>query len=446
MNTMKAGVSKIDITPEVGGWLQGYTRDKVSEGIFERLYAKALVFDNESERCVLLTSDLLGVTSQITDKVRKGIIKKCKGLKPWNIMVTATHTHCGPAVLDNINDFSVVDKKYIRTLTEKMIAVVLAACDDLEPVQLGVASGKSYININRRLMTPKGLQFAPNPHGPCDHEVGVVRIDDLANRPKAILINFSCHPTVWGGQMISPDYPGLTQKTVEKAFKESIALFTNGACGDVRPCFVKGPKPKTFGGGTSKAVLKAGTELGREVIRIAKKIKTHRNNCLGSVSDTIRFPLERPMSVASLKKEVALQTEKYKQAKKENQSPLMILWEKGLLKWAKDSLKIVEGKKFKPWVEGEIQVLCIGGIYFVGLPGEIMCEIGLAIKKNLKPMRSFIAAFANGCIGYVPTPKALIEGGYEPTDSIKTFNRPARFSPRVQSVIEKSVEKLYKKI
>jgi hypothetical protein len=130
-------------------------------------------------------------------------------------------------------------------------------------------------------------------------------------------MNFTCHPTVWGELLISSDYPGITQTAVEKAFKGAVALFTNGACGDVRPCFIKGPKPKIFGGGTSAAVLKAGNELGREVIRVARKIKTRGNKCLGSISETIRFPLSRPLPVSAIKEEITRQTGKIKQMKKE---------------------------------------------------------------------------------------------------------------------------------
>ena len=342
---MNAGVAKIDITPPVGIWLQGYAREKASEGIYERLYAKALAFENGRVKCVLITSDLVGVTPKMTRMIRNGLIRKIKGLRPGNIMVTATHTHCGPAVLDNLKDSSVFDQKYIRTLTGKIIAVAAMAWQNLEPVKLGLGAGQAWFNINRRLPSPQGLKFAPNPKGPCDHEVGVVRIDDLRGRPKAVVINFACHPTVWGGLLISPDYPGIAQKVVEQAFAGSVALFTNGACGDVRPCFVPGPKPKTFGGGTPASVVKAGTELGREVIRVARKIKTCANETVGSVSKTLRFPLGRPWSVSALEKEIISQTEKIKKMTKAKQPYLVILWEKGGLNWAKKTLQLVKTKK-----------------------------------------------------------------------------------------------------
>lgn len=443
---MNAGAAKIDITPPVGIWLQGYGREKPSQGVYARLYAKALAFENGRGKCVLITSDLVGVTPAMTRAIREGAIKKIKGLRPGNIMVTATHTHCGPAVVDNLMDHSVHDRKYNRILTEKMIAVAALAWQNLEPVKLGLGTGKAWFNINRRLPTAQGIGFAPNPQGPCDHEVFVVRIDYLQGRPKAVLINFSCHPTVWGKLLISPDYPGITQEVVEKAFVGSVALFTNGACGDVRPCFMKGPRPKTFGGGTPAAVVKAGTDLGREVIRVARKIKTRANETVGSVSATLRFPLGRPWSISALQKEIVGQTEKIRKMTEEKQSYLTIMWEKDRLNWAKKTLKLVATGKFKPWVAGEIQLFNLGGIYFVGLPGEIMCEIGFAVKKHFRPEKSFVAAYANGCIGYIPTPRALIEGGYEPNDSIRAFNLPARFSPKVQGVIEKTVRNLHEKI
>jgi hypothetical protein len=446
MNTMNAGVARVDITPVVGTWLQGYTREKGSEGIFERLYAKALAFESGTKKSVLITSDLVGVSPGITLNVRKGIMKKIKGIEAENIMVSATHTHCGPAILDNLCDGSVINKKYVQTLTEKLIGIAVKAWKDREPVKLGVGTGKAYFNINRRLPIPEGIGFMPNPKGPCDHEVGVIRIDNLEKKPKAIVMNFSCHPTVWGEQLISPDYPGLAQKAVEKAFKGVTALSTTGACGDIRPCFVKGPKAKTFGGGKPEFVVKAGNELAREVIRVARKIKTRANEELGSISETIKLPLSKPLSISALKKEIVTQAEKIKRMKKEKESSLIIVWEKSGLDWAKRTLKLIETKKFNPWVMGEIQLLNIGGIYLVGLPGEIMCEIGFAIKKHFKPRKSFISAYTNGCIGYVPTPQALIEGGYEPNDSIKGFNLPARFSPKVQNVIEKTVARLHKKM
>ena len=51
-------------------------------------------------------------------------------------------------------------------------------------------------------------------------------------------------------------------------------------------------------------------------------------------------------------------------------------------------------------------------VAFVGLPGEIFVELGLALKLASPYPYTFVNALSNGHIGYVPDRKALQEGGY----------------------------------
>jgi hypothetical protein len=53
----------------------------------------------------------------------------------------------------------VFDKKYILTLAEKMIEVVLTAWEKLGLVKLGIGTGRANFNINRRSPTPEGIVF-----------------------------------------------------------------------------------------------------------------------------------------------------------------------------------------------------------------------------------------------------------------------------------------------
>lgn len=442
MTTLQAGTGKVDITPPVGVMLQGYARESGSTGIFERLYAKALVFDNGREKAALITSDLIAISPELAAAVRKGIVKAVRGISGDHIMVAASHTHCGPVILPNLIGQKGLDREYIRGLREKLITLVVDAFKTLEPVRIGTGSGKAFFNINRRLPTKDGLLFAPNPKGVCDHEVGVVRIDGVDGRPRAILMNFSCHPTVMGGDDISPDYPGFAQKTVEAAYRgEVVALFTTGTCGDVRPYF-KGKDPRSFGGGTRAAVKQAGTVLGREVIRVARAIRTRETADLAATSTIVRLPLEKPRSIASLRKEIDECQARLRQFKKEGKGFLFCEWEQGGITWVRNTIRLIERKQFKPWVEGEIQLLRFGGISLVALPGEVMCEIGMNIKRHFGSRKCFLSTVTNGCVGYIPTAEALTQGGYEPNDSIRYFRVPARFSGHVGDVILKTVEKL----
>ena len=62
----------------------------------------------------------------------------------------------------------------------------------------------------------------------------------------------------------------------------------------------------------------------------------------------------------------------------------------------------------------EIQILRLGDIYILGLPGEVLVEVGLEIKKRAVLENLFIVTLSNDAIGYVCHSDAYDEGGYEP--------------------------------
>ncbi|MFA5864390.1 MAG: neutral/alkaline non-lysosomal ceramidase N-terminal domain-containing protein [Phycisphaerae bacterium] len=444
---LSAGVGKIDITPPLGKHVQGGLEDKGTQFVFEKLYAKALVFDNGREQLVLITSDLIGVSPELTAAIRKGVAKILKGIKPANIMVSATHTHCGPVILPKLIGEGTPDSKYLRSLQEKMVQAVSQAISNLEPVKIGRGLGQAFFNINRRLKTPKEILFAPNPKGVCDREVGVIRIDTLKGDPKAILFNYTCHPTTMGGAFTSPDYPGFAQKTIEAKHKNKVvALFTNGACGDIRPCTTKGKTPKTFGGGTKFWVKKLGMTLGNEVLRVARTIQTKPVGTLKSASVKMALPLAKPASVSALTKEIRDTQDRIKLYKAEKRSAAYLLYEGIGLSWAKNTLRLIRNKKFPKTVQVEAQIFQIGDLNLVGLAGEIFCDIGLAIKKMFRPQKSFVVGYANGDIGYIPTAKAVLEGGYETDRSFKSYNVSAGFSTKVEKIVLNTVKELHEKL
>jgi hypothetical protein len=63
----------------------------------------------------------------------------------------------------------------------------------------------------------------------------------------------------------------------------------------------------------------------------------------------------------------------------------------------------------------ELQVFRIGDAYIVGLPGEVFVEYQLELRSSIDSPAVLVSELAGDSIGYVPTPAALEEGGYEPT-------------------------------
>src|SRR2546422_10702166 len=89
------GVSKIDITPAYPVRLSGFGfRRTESEGVTQRIWAKALVID-DGEPAVLLSVDNLGLPATMVQEVATRLAQKA-GIRRERLALTATHTHTAP--------------------------------------------------------------------------------------------------------------------------------------------------------------------------------------------------------------------------------------------------------------------------------------------------------------------------------------------------------------
>src|SRR5262249_38598665 len=131
----KAGVATKVITPERPMWMAGYaSRTKPSEGKIHDLYAKALCLeDSAGKRLVLVTTDLVGIPRYLSEQVSAEASKKF-GIKREELMLTASHTHCGPVLRENLIDMyglspEEADKvaAYSKKLAGDLVEVIGAA-------------------------------------------------------------------------------------------------------------------------------------------------------------------------------------------------------------------------------------------------------------------------------------------------------------------------------
>src|SRR5262249_34226922 len=142
----KAGVAKIDITPDHPIRLNGFGfRRAESEGVNEHIYARALAFDSgDGAPAVLLTVDVLGIPEDIYDE-RASRLEKKAGVKKERLAATATHTHTGPMLKGANptlfgtpipNEHLANIDKYTPRFIDALESVALAALKDLRPAKL----------------------------------------------------------------------------------------------------------------------------------------------------------------------------------------------------------------------------------------------------------------------------------------------------------------------
>ena len=156
----KAGVAKVNITPQENMWLAGYAgRDHVSEGVLHDLWAKALVLEDAAgNRAVLVTADLLEFPKTISDRIRNQLKTKL-GWDRAQIILNSSHTHSEPvlphsALWGMYPPFSPQEEKKIKRyggiLEQQVVDMVVRASQLLEPVTLAAANGVARVQVNRR--------------------------------------------------------------------------------------------------------------------------------------------------------------------------------------------------------------------------------------------------------------------------------------------------------
>jgi hypothetical protein len=402
---LKGGCAKVTITPPLGIQLIG-SKGKPSDDIIDELYAKALVLNDGNTTIAIVSADLLYTPlEEITNPVRR-IIKEKTGICEQNVLICATHTHSGPEVFtrsklgpDKEVPASKIDQNYLQTLIKKIADPVLIAHKNMQEVEIGAAKGQiPEIVYNRRPKTGDGsvrMAFTLAPEviatqkvqhghdgsvqvtfaytheeaqldfGPIDPDVCVLRVEDVNGGIVGSLINFGCHPVCiypYLSTAISADYPAYATQVVEQV-EGGICLFTLGLAGNTVPVR-RGVKPRQ----------QIGKALGAEALRRLQLVTTTGIVTLKSLKKEIKFPTKKAPSPDET---------------------------------AGDDKTI-------DYVTTEIQVIRLGDIYILGLPGEILVEVGLEIKRKTGLENLFIVTVSNDTIGYVCHSRAYEEGGYEP--------------------------------
>ena len=373
---LKAGVAKVEITPTKPVQMSGYaSRKGLSTDVHDPLSARVLAFESGGKRLVLVSTDLIGFYGGTAEYMREAILEKCD-LQPSELFLSAIHTHAGPTLTMDKEKGHPNNLAYTLALRDKLIAVICEACRNLEPVAIGTGVGYCPVGSNRRELRisrngESSIVLGRNPYGPTDKEVLVMKVARADGTPVAAAFDYATHATCLGGKnyTISGDVIGLAEQFVEKILgPETIAPAFAGASGNIDPWFRVLPAFNTEPGWVPEPVL-LGTFLGEEVVHVYRDIsQTDSAGAIGTAFATLQLPAKPSEDAA--------------------------------------------GKNREP-VPFNVTVGRIGDVAFVGLGGEVLTEIGMAIKAGSPCARTFVITHCNGAAGYLAPKHLHVEGGYE---------------------------------
>ena len=400
--TLKAAVAKVDITPPSGlamyGFLDRIQTNKVSTGTLDPLFARILLLEAGEKRLVLVTLDLGRTFNESELAQMRQEVKRVAGV--CCLIVTASHTHSGPNVLDSYPGDRAPE--WEASALKKIVAGVSEAAGHLVEVRIGTGRGEVYIGYNRRQVHPDGsvsmLWTNPEKHPtfPVDPTVLVLRIDDSQGKPLALLVNYACHPVVMGSDNLqySADFVGTMASTVEAAFDHApLCFYLQGGDGDINPYYATTAL-------SDAAIAKrdwTGKQLGDEVVRVANGIHTEpaHEPALDFADDAMSFPFRWDAKT----------------------------FRTGLLKVYgprvfEDHADLLAHDPPPDHLQLHVTTLLLNKrIALIGLPGEPFVNFQINWRDQCPVQDAFFLGYTNGYFDYFPTIEAAAQGGYGAGDS-----------------------------
>lgn len=419
---LRAGAATSNITLFLGVNTGGViARGGPATHIHDELHARCLALDDGRTRIALAMCDMRMIDRQIVEHAKR-LIQESAGLRPEEVLISATHTHAAPgtpALMD-----TELDRQYRDFLARRIADGVCRAINNLAPARIGWGVGARPEHIfNRRwrmkpgtvppdpfggktdqvkMNPPTGSPNLLEPAGPVDPQLSIVSVQHSDGRPLALLGNYGVHYI--GGYepaCVSADYFAVFADRVQELLRADrlhppfVGMMSNGTSGDVNNIDPHHPRDKQPPWVRMREVA---CDLADEALRVCRQIEYRENVELAVQTGELQLGVRRP-------------------------DEARLAWAKGVLGtadakrplsqvriYAEEALHLA---KFPASVPVTLQAIRIGSLGIAAIPCEVFAETGLEIKRS-SPLRStFTIELANGYNGYLPTPHQHTLGGYE---------------------------------
>ena len=409
----QVGLARRDITPKFPIRLNGFGfRRTESEGVTQQIWAKSMAIDDGSgDPTLLITVDILGIPEDIRAEIARRLEAKA-GLKPDRLSITATHTHTAPMLRGaNPTLFGVpIPKEHLEHIDRYTVAFLdhlesagLEALQNRKPARLHWGIGRVGFAKNRR-----------TGGGPVDHDLPLLVVRDLKGKIRALYVSYACHCVTLSDNKISGDWAGYAAQAMEDEVKDAVALISVGCGADANP---------RSGVTGDKAGIAAaqGKEIADEVKRMLAGFLAPVSGKIESKAKQIELPLADLPS-----------RQEWEQRSQRKDA---------VGHHARMQLGKLDRKEVLPTkVDYQIQSWSFGDVFaMVFLPGEVVVDYSLRLKRELDGLRLWFNGYANQAPCYIPSERILKEGGYEGGDAMIYYDLPARFRTGMESLIISTV-------
>lgn len=445
---LQVGFSERIITPAdltKGVSLAGLRKDKDRRAYtkLDDLFVRVAWFRGQKD-FILVNGDLLCFSTDLCEELKTWVERKW-GIERKFMSLNATHTHSVPH-LGDLRDGGTEHPGYREFVIGNVKEGIQQAYQDLRLATLSFSTVKSDLCINRRKRvwtlsksgTP-GLKRVsanrPNREGPVDDDLAILKI--VRGEEVAFLISMGCHANLVNGPVITSDFPGRLRLALEDGMDRPVKVFfLQGFGGNVRPnvltekpSFWTNPKGwvvETVEGrsfekrATEAKITEVGKHLARKVLSVPPEHYQAIEGDIQVSESEVHLSLQPNPGHPAAAGTGQTSTNRGSDVGSDGQAPR-----------ARLSVSIT------------IKRIRLGSeVSLISIPAEVFCEYSLEIKKLLSPEMVFPLGCSDGMVGYLPTGKAMQEGGYECERAYRLFGLPAPFTPAVESSILEGVRRL----
>ena len=375
-------VLKVPLFIELHGY--GFFAGRRNIGTCEDLYCRAFSFYDVSNRAMIIYTDSLYVNDAYARELRNKIAA-AYSIHPEYITFVATHSHSTPPLYrKGFCGFGIPDPDYQDYWKRSVMEVADAAFYDEEEIDHAEAGkaplaqklGRNRVEVEKNITddTIRWVKFI-RPDGSC----------------KILLHSHGIHGIATNGPMYkvaSSDWAGAANRMIKEQKLADMPLFMLGPCGDINTAFSMRTNPD-LGNAANYIGNYYVEDLKKSLEKGGKKIS---DLTIRSVIKTVRMPVvKQTIEELAADAEIFRAIDAY-EAERANRIDEMIQ-------------RIKKGDDLTK--SHDFQVLRIGELSFLFIPGEYFIEDGNYIMENSDAEYAFAVTVANGNGGYYPSENCM---------------------------------------
>ena len=258
----KVGLAKTDITAyQKGAAMLGYSMAfNTSEGVKMKLHARTFVIeDAQNHKIAVVVCELGFITQELKTAVIEILQQKFhnEGFTDENVLITAQHTHCGPAGFSHHPSYNMAVPGFIPhvfdSLANRIARGILQADAHKIPCEIqlnkGIFPDDWEVGFNRALTAynrNKGVLAISEAekNKAINREMCLLNFVSADNQPLGSINWFGVHATNISNDyhLIHPDNKGYAAEYLEKDFQAQnqnyVGAFAQGSAGDVSPKYI----------------------------------------------------------------------------------------------------------------------------------------------------------------------------------------------------------------